>query len=289
MTRAPISSPVIARSVTLVLVVTLVAACSSGGGSGGSGSSSVSHTATTNSTTTADPGCKYIVASTGSRYTPQGTNLEYLVNAVAEPTACYDKVTFTFDRGNGDDLPPGYTVEYRAAPFGLEGVASSTAGFKDAKVVLYVEFRPTSTVDLRTGRSKQMYNGNLRLLLNGMRHTVIVEWLKDLAPSPEPASVTAATLGTAGGSACNEKASSSTTSSAPSSTSTTTTTKPKSKSTTTSSSTTTTAPLPTTSTSVGTIDVSQQRVVWLIGLDECRPFTVDAANQPPRVTIAIMN
>jgi hypothetical protein len=40
---------------------------------------------------------------------------------------------------------------------------------------------------------------------------------------------------------------------------------------------------------VGTIDVSQQRVVWLIGLDTCRPFTVDAANHPPRVTIDIMN
>lgn len=28
-------------------------------------------------------------------------------------------------------------------------------------------------------------------------------------------------------------------------------------------------------------------VMWLIGLDEKRPFTVDAANQPPRVTVYI--
>jgi hypothetical protein len=29
--------------------------------------------------------------------------------------------------------------------------------------------------------------------------------------------------------------------------------------------------------------------VWLIGLDERRPFTVDAANHPPRVTVLVMN
>jgi hypothetical protein len=36
-------------------------------------------------------------------------------------------------------------------------------------------------------------------------------------------------------------------------------------------------------------DQTDQQVVWLIGLDEKRPFTVDFANQPPRVNVLIMN
>ena len=36
-------------------------------------------------------------------------------------------------------------------------------------------------------------------------------------------------------------------------------------------------------------DPNQAEVVWLIGLDVKRPFTTDAANSPPRVSVLIMN
>ena len=34
---------------------------------------------------------------------------------------------------------------------------------------------------------------------------------------------------------------------------------------------------------------TDDKIVWLIGLDSKRPFTVDAANQPPRVTVIVMH
>ena len=36
-------------------------------------------------------------------------------------------------------------------------------------------------------------------------------------------------------------------------------------------------------------DPNQSQVVWLIGLDEKRPFTTDAADSPPRVNVLVMN
>jgi hypothetical protein len=271
------------RALAVGMVVVTVAACS-GGGSGASSATKHSTTSTTN----IDFGCRYIVASTGGRSTIPGTDLDYLVNAVATPTACYDQISFTFDRGNGSDLPPSYTVEYRKAPFGLEGISTTTSGFEPAKFVLYVEFRPTSTVDLRAGRNVQMYKGNLRLQLVGMRHANIVEWIRDLVPAPadRPGTYQAeCAKGATGASTGASTGAPTTTTPKP-----TTTTKPKSSKSSSASSTTTTVPPTTSTTSFGTtIDVAQQRVVWLIGLDACRPFTVDAANQPPRVNILIMN
>ena len=152
------------------------------------------------------------------------------------------------------------------------------------------EFRPAATVDLRAGRNIQTYKGNLRLLLNGTRHTNIVEWLQDLAPAPrDPAGIHEAQCGKGATTASTSASTTTTTRKA------TATTK-SSKSSTTSSSTTSTstAPSTTSTTAFGApIDVSQQRVVWLIGLDSCRPFTVDAAlgssANLTTVTVLVMN
>jgi hypothetical protein len=210
----------------VALALVAMAACSGGGDSTGSsapGSGSKRGTARPSKRTIKGPGCQFIVAGTEKRFTQALPDEEFLQAATAEPTTCYDKITFVFDPGDGPDLPPGYTVEYRKAPFGYEGVANSTAGFKEAKAVLAVEVQPASTTDARNpARPVETYKGNLRLGLQNMEHTVIVEWLSkivDLTPD----------------------------------------------------------------------DHSDDKVVWLIGLDSKRPFTVDAANQPPRVSVLIMH
>jgi hypothetical protein len=255
----------------------LLSACASQ-----SGDSSTSATTTTTKPHHAPqgPGCRFIVAGTGARSTPPGDKLLFLQDAVAQATTCYDKITFVFDKGDGPDLPPGYTVEYKKPPF-LEGVHTSTEGFKEARYVLYIEFRPVSTNDTRfPGRVRQTYKGNLRLGLKSMRHTVIVEWLKDAPPSLNATTNTTTT-----------------TKSAPATT-TTTRAKQKGKGGSTSTTTTTLAPAttvpaplpgPTTTTTLPLNDPATSRVVWLIGLDSKRPFTVDASNQPPQVSIIIMH
>src|SRR6266540_51013 len=99
-----------------------------------------------------DPGCRFIVASDGKRALSGPKGLEYLTDAVVEPTTCYDKITFTFDQGNNPDMPPGYTVQYRKAPYvqvGGQPLHSSTEGFKAAHAVLVVEFTPASTFATR--------------------------------------------------------------------------------------------------------------------------------------------
>ena len=144
--------------------------------------------------------------------------------ADATATACYDKITFYFSQGDGPDLPPGYTVEYRKEPFGLEGIPTSTGGFKEARAVLYIEIPHASATDNRNPpRLTETYKGNLRLGLKGMKHTVIVEYIsKVVDPTPFE-------------------------------------------------------------------NPDDAKIVWLIGLDERRPFTVDAANQPPRVSVLVMH
>jgi hypothetical protein len=212
------------RYLAVVIVLVTCAACTGSTDSGGSaapGSGSKKGTPT-GKRHNKGPGCQYIVAGDAKRSTPVGTNLEYLVDAVAAPTTCYDAITFTFDPGDGPDLPPAYTVEYRTKPFGLEGIPTSTAGFKQARAVLYVELTPTSTTNaLNPARPVETYKGNLRLQLKGLRHTVIVEYVSKLVDA--------------------------------------------------------------------TPDVhTDDKLVWLIGLNSKQPFTVDAANQPPRVTVIVM-
>ncbi len=230
---------------TAVIALLAMAACGSSQEATSSQTSRPTRDKSTNKTP--DLGCRFIVASTLPRETIPGDVTQFLLSAVAEPAPCYDKVTFTFDAGGGSDEPPGYLVEYRKKPF-LEGVSSSTAGFPDAKYVLYVEMRPASATDRRfAGRPRQTYAGNLRLALQDMKHTVMVEWL-DKAP---PALADSTKKKSAAGA--------------------------------------------TTSSSVpGEVvaapnDPDYSRVVWLIGLDKKRPFTVDAANNPPRVNVLVMN
>lgn len=238
-----------------IVCLSVLAACAGGGDSS---TSSTTRPTRSDGAATDGPGCRYIVAGTERRSTTPGKDLMFLTAAVAEPTTCYDKITFTFDPGDGPDLPPGYTVEYREPPF-LEGVRTSTEGFKDAKYVLYVEFRPVSTEDTRlAGRAKQTYKGNLRLTLADMKDTVIVEWLDSALPSV-PEATTGPSVPRSGGP------------------STTTTLAP--------------APdaAPTTTTTLAPNDPATSRVVWLIGLDAKRPFTVDAVNRPPRVSVIVMH
>jgi hypothetical protein len=209
------------RSAALAVVVLLAAgAAACGGGSSGDGADPA--TPAPEGRTIKGPGCQYIVAGTERRFTKKLPDVQYLQSAVAEPTQCYDKITFTFDKGAGEDLPPGYNVEYREAPFGYDGIPNSTAGFDDAKAVLVVEFQPASAAGNADGTIDE-YKGNLRLgLPKEIRHTTIVEWLSKLED--------------------------------------------------------TTPDNPT-----------DDKVVWLIGLDRKMPFTVDAANQPPHVSVLIMH
>ncbi|MSV40402.1 MAG: hypothetical protein F2861_03320 [Actinobacteria bacterium] len=234
---------------TSLVVLALVALSACGGGGGSSSATKNERGTNTSKKTkesekTKDLGCRFIVASTRPRETTPPPVTEFLTTAVAESAPCYDKITFTFDGGGGDDVPPGYLVEYRKKPY-LEGAASSTAGFSEAKYVLYVEMRPVSVEDRRfAGRPRSTYKGNLRLGLKGMKHTVIVEWLSKASPELFDRGFG------------NDK------------------------------STTTLVPDPAFVPAPNDPDYS--RVVWLIGVDEKRPFTVDAANNPPRISVLVM-
>jgi len=213
------------RAVALVVVVTVGAAACGGGddSSEGSGSGSGSGSQTAANRQIKGPGCEFIVAGEESRVIPPKDDMQFLMAAEASATECYDKITFFFDQGDGPDLPPGYTVEYREDPFGLEGIPTSTGGFKDARAVIYVEIPRASATDGRqTGRVVETYKGNLRLQLKGMEHTVIVEYLSKIV-DPTPFE-----------------------------------------------------------------NPDDAKIVWLIGLDEKRPFTVDTVNQPPRVSVLVM-
>ncbi|MEX0663747.1 MAG: hypothetical protein WD598_03125 [Acidimicrobiia bacterium] len=235
------------RAGRLVVAITLVALCACGGGSSSdsaSGKGKKNSTPAPTGISADDPGCRYIVAGTDGRATNPGGAVEYLNTAVAEPFACYDKVTFNFaldEEAVPTTIPvsttestasvtctPAYTVEYREAPFGLEvdgkGVPTSVASFDQAKAVLYVELAPAISVSTYGARPELAYPGNLKLAFKGMHHVVMVEWVKNL-PEGEQTPVTPPTVAGV-------------------------------------------APLP-------------QRVVWLIGLDRKRPFTVDCATGPP--------
>ena len=185
-----------------------------------------------------DPGCRFLVTAEGKRTKEAPPVLEYLSDAQAASSQCYDLVRFTFEPGDNNDLPPGYTVEYRKPPF-FKDFQSTAEVTDEVKAILYVEFSFVSTFDQRqAGPGRNTYGGNQRLGLTpccsgartvtsegedapDMHHTYMVEWLKDVEdPTPE---------------------------------------------------------VPT-----------DDKVVWLIGLDRKRPFTVDASSAPPHVNILIM-
>ena len=199
-----------------VVLSLLVAAAACSGGGAAAPSRHKTSTAVDNG-----PGCQFIVAGTDKRQTvPLINQSEFLVNASATPTVCYDKVSFVFEVGNGPDLPPAYTVQYKNPPF-LPGVRTATEDLSGVHAILEVTIFPASVTDNRNPNNQpSTYQGNLRLALPGTRHTLIVELLRSFPEPPDP---------------------------------------------------------------------NQSVVVWLIGLDSKRPFTTDAANQPPRVNVLIMN
>ncbi|MSO79111.1 MAG: hypothetical protein EXQ79_05840 [Acidimicrobiia bacterium] len=193
----------------------LVALAACGGGSSDSaskGSKKGSDTTQPTGISADDPGCKYIVAGTDSRATNPGPVLQYLTSPVVLSSACYDTVSFTFaiddkaavttttaaeDGGTASTCSPGYTVEYRKAPFGLvkadgKNVSTSTAGFDAAKAVLYVEMTPAISLSTFPSKPDLAYPGGLRLVFkeSEVHHLRIVEWVKNL---PEGESTSAPT------------------------------------------------------------------------------------------------
>jgi hypothetical protein len=170
----------------VVLVATGVLAASCFGGGGGSASP---HRARAGAASN-DPGCQFIVAGEAKRSTVPLVNMaEYLIDAAAQPTVCYDKITFTFDKGSNPDLPPSYSVFYKQPPFapGLPTTAAET--LTGVHAILEVMITPASETDVRNpASSAQTYKGNLRLSFpRAMRHTLIVELLRSFPqPSPDP-------------------------------------------------------------------------------------------------------
>ena len=170
----------------MFVAVALVAGSCFGGGGG----SSSSHRARAGAGLSSnDPGCQFIVAGEAKRSTvPLITMAEYLINATAQPTVCYDKITFTFDKGNNPDLPPSYSVFYKQPPI-APGLASSAESLPGVHAILEVMITPASETDVRNpGSSAQTYPGNLRLQLPPtIRHTLIVELLRSFPqPSADP-------------------------------------------------------------------------------------------------------
>jgi hypothetical protein len=181
------------RFVALVAALAIVAsACFGGGGGGSTGARRQG-----GSSNAGDPGCQYVTASTLTRkVAPRIDRTEYLTDATATPTVCYDQITFLFDSGDATNLPPNaspdvfppsYTVQYKQPPFapGLKAAAESLSG---VHAILEVILTPASGIDTRPRGGGQTYKGNLRLQLpTGIRHTLIVELL-DTFPqvSPDP-------------------------------------------------------------------------------------------------------
>ena len=237
----------------LVGVLLVAAAACGGSDSDGQAANRGNRTPDPTGISADDPGCRYIVAGNAARATNPGGQVSFLTTAVAENFACYDKITFTYlqdeeavptptsvppDTSVSVTCTPAYTVEYREAPFGLlrpdgEPVSTSTAGFDDARAVLYVEMAPAIGVSTNGANPELAYPGGLRLVFeaSAMHHINIVEWVKNL---PEGEQI----------------------------------------------------PVPTT---LPGVEPLPQRVVWLIGMDRKRPFTVDCLNgSPSRINILIM-
>jgi hypothetical protein len=156
---------------------------------GGGSSASPSHRARRSvAASSNDPGCQFIVAGDAKRSTVPLVNMaEYLIDATARPSVCYDKITFTFERGNSPNLAPSYSVFYRQPPI-APGLVSATESLPGVHAILEVMITPASETDVRNpGSPVNTYLGNLRLQLNGMRHTLIVELLRGFPqPSPDP-------------------------------------------------------------------------------------------------------
>jgi hypothetical protein len=179
------------RFVALAATLTLVASACFGGGGGGATRASRRRGSSKGS----DPGCQYVTASTLARKIPPRVDkAEYLIDATAQSTVCYDQITFVFQPGDAANLPPsvapavyppGYTVQYKQPPY-APGLTSSAESLPGVHAILEVTLSPASELDVRkSGNPTQTYKGNLRLELKGLRHTQIVELL-DTFPQPSP-------------------------------------------------------------------------------------------------------
>lgn len=94
------------RIYAFIVAMCLVALAACGGGSSDSSSTGKSNSKNDDTTeitgiSAKDPGCRYIVAGTDTRATNPGATLQYLTNPVVIPADCYDNVSFTF--GFDDD------------------------------------------------------------------------------------------------------------------------------------------------------------------------------------------
>ena len=63
-----------------------------------------------------DLGCNNIVTSRDKRETTAPEHMVLLIDAYAVAEPCWDRITFTF-QPTGDNVPPGYTIEYQDGPF----------------------------------------------------------------------------------------------------------------------------------------------------------------------------
>jgi hypothetical protein len=181
------------RFVALFVALTVAASACIGGGGGGS-TPATRHRGSSNA---GDPGCRYVAASTLPRKVgPRVDKSEYLVDATAVPTVCYDKITFVFDPGDAANVapnvaasvfPPSYTVQYKQPPY-APGLKASAESLPGVHAILEVTLAPASGNDVRRGGTGQTYKGNLRLLLpKPIQHTLIVELLATFPqPSPDP-------------------------------------------------------------------------------------------------------
>jgi hypothetical protein len=182
------------RFVALVAALTIVASACFGGGGGGS--TGAKHQG--GSSNASDPGCQNVTASTLTRkLAPRVDRTEYLTDASATSTVCYDQITFVFNPGDATNLPPNaapavfppsYTVQYKQPPFAPGLNRSAAESLSGVHAILEVILNPASGTDTRRGGGGLTYKGNLRLQLpTGIRHTLIVELL-DTFPqlSPDP-------------------------------------------------------------------------------------------------------
>lgn len=181
------------RFVALVATLTVAASACFGGGGGGSATGTKRGNG---SSSGGGPGCRYVAASTLTRkVAPRVDKTEYLIDATAQATACYDQITFVFQPGDATNLPPNvspsvyppsYTVQYKQPPF-APGLQSSAESLSGVHAILEVILNPASEVDNRPRGAGQTYKGNLRLQLKGLQHTLIVELLNTYPqPSPDP-------------------------------------------------------------------------------------------------------
>jgi len=124
-----------------------------------------------------DLGCNNVVTSRDKRITTPPEHMVLLTDASVVSEACWDRITFTFVP-TGDNMPPGYTIEYKDPPF-VEGDAGQYPVETLGNAFLSLTFAPASQTDVSSGRPVQTYKGPLRLLFHDTHHIELVRKLID--------------------------------------------------------------------------------------------------------------